>query len=247
MDSRIYAEMAAIEDSHWWFVARRRILEKIISSLPLPSNSHILEAGCGTGGNLAMLARHGKVYGMEANAHALQLATSKGIGHIASGRLPSPIPFDGLAFDLITLLDVMEHLDQDESALCALRERLNPGGWLLITVPAYPFLWSHHDESHHHKRRYVAVNLRAVIKSAGYQVEYLSYFNSWLFPLIATARLAKVKTGHNGDLSMPNKFINSFLTHVFASERLLLGRVALPFGVSLVALARSPKDVELQA
>ena len=240
MDAHIYAEMAALEDNHWWFVARRKILDKLIATLPLPANAQILEAGCGTGGNLAMLAQYGQVYAMEANAQALELAATKGIGHIATGRLPAPIPFDGRAFDLIALLDVMEHLDQDEAAIRALRARLKPGGWLIITVPAYPFLWSHHDELHHHKRRYVAGNFRAVIESADCNVEYLSYFNSWLFPLIAAARLARMGSGHSGDLSMPNKFINSLLTHIFASERLLLGRVAFPFGVSLLALARNP-------
>lgn len=257
MDARIYAEMAALEQRHWWFAARRKILDKMISALPLPADAHILEAGCGTGGNLAMLARHGRVYGMETNAQALELAAAKVTAvsaqpnqtldadcqpsvQIAAGRLPAPIPFDGQAFDLIVLLDVMEHLDDDTAALRALRSRLKPGGWLLITVPAYPFLWSHHDELHHHKRRYVARSLRAVIDAAGCRVQYLSYFNTWLFPLIAAVRLMRVGGRHGGDLTMPNKFANALLTQIFASERLLLGRVALPFGVSLLALARNP-------
>ena len=239
MDARIYAEMAALEDSHWWFAARRKILDKLISTLPLPADAQILEAGCGSGGNLAMLARHGRVYGMETNAQALELAAAKGAGQIAAGRLPAPIPFDDQKFDLIALLDVMEHLNEDAAALSALRARLKPGGWLLITVPAYPFLWSRHDELHHHKRRYVARDLRAVIGAAGLHVHYLSYFNTCLFPLIAAARLARLGRGHSGDLSMPNKFINALLTKIFASEHLLLGRVALPFGVSLLALARN--------
>ena len=240
MDARIYAEMATVEERHWWFAARRKILDKLISALPLPAEAQILEAGCGTGGNLAMLARHGRVYGMEANAQALELAAAKSVGQIALGRLPAQVPFVGQTFDLIALLDVLEHLDDDAAALRALRARLKPGGWMLITVPAYPFLWSRHDELHHHKRRYVARDLRAVIEAAGCRVRYLSYFNTWLFPLIAAARLARVGSGHSGDLSMPNKFANALLTQIFASERLLLGHVTLPFGVSLLALARNP-------
>lgn len=240
MDARIYTEMAALEQHHWWFAARRKILDKLISTLPLPADAQILEAGCGTGGNLAMLARYGRVYGMETNAQALELAVAKGAAQIAEGSLPNAIPFAGHTFDLIALLDVLEHLDDDAAALRALRARMKPGGWLLITVPAYQFLWSRHDELHHHKRRYVAHGLRAVIESAGYRVHYLSYFNTWLFPLIATARLAKARSGHNGDLSMPNKFVNALLTKIFASERWLLGRIALPAGVSLLALARNP-------
>lgn len=241
MDARIYAEMAALEERHWWFAARRKILGKMLASLRLPADAQILEAGCGTGGNLDMLARHGRVYGMETNAQALEFAAAKGTATIAAGRLPAPIPFSDQKFDLIALLDVLEHLDEDAAALDALRARLKPGGWLLLTVPAYPFLWSRHDELHHHKRRYVAGGLRGVIEGAGYRVQYLSYFNTWLFPMIAAARLAGAGSGHSGDLAMPNRFINALLTKIFASERLLLGRIALPFGVSLLALARNPE------
>lgn len=240
MDEHIYTEMAALEDKHWWFTARRKILDKLISILHLPDDAQILEAGCGSGGNLAMLARHGSVYGMETNAQALEFAAAKGVAQIAAGRLPAPIPFADRKFDMIVLLDVMEHLDDDAAALSALRARLKPGGWLLITVPAYPFLWSRHDELHHHKRRYVARDLRHLIDVSGCRMHYLSYFNTWLFPLIAAARLMHAGRSQSGDLVMPGKFANALLKQIFASERLLLGRIALPFGVSLVALARNP-------
>ena len=240
MDECIYTEMALVEDKHWWFAARRKILDKIISTLPLPTDAQILEAGCGSGGNLSMLTRHGRVYAMETNAQALAFAAAKGMAQIAPGHLPEQIPFTNQTFDLIAMLDVMEHLEDDAAALRALRTRLRPGGWMLITVPAYPFLWSRHDELHHHKRRYVANNLRAVIEASGCKIHYLSYFNTWLFPVIAAARLASIGDRSTGDMVMPNKFINVLLTQIFASERLLLGRVALPFGVSLVALARNP-------
>jgi len=239
VDERIYSEMAALEQRHWWFVARRKIFDKLISTLPLPANAQILEAGCGTGGNLSMLARYGEVFGMETNAQALILAAAKRKALIAEGRLPDAIPFPGQMFDLIVLLDVLEHLDDDAAALRALRARLKPGGWLIVSVPAFQFLWSRHDEVHHHKRRYVARNLRAAIKGADYRVQYLSYFNTWLFPLIAAARLAHVGSGHSSDLSMPNKFVNALLRQIFSSERWLLGRITLPFGVSLLALARN--------
>lgn len=241
MEARIYAKMAVLEERHWWFAARRKILDKLISTLHLPPDAQILEAGCGSGGNLSMLSRHGRVFGMETNPQALEFASAKGMATIAAGRLPAPIPFAGQTFDMIAMLDVLEHLDEDAAALQALRVRLKPGGWLLLTVPAYPFLWSCHDELHHHKRRYIASDLRGAIEDAGYRVQYLSYFNTWLFPLISVARLAGAGSGHSGDLSMPNRFINALLTRIFASERMLLGRIALPCGVSLLALARNPE------
>lgn len=240
MDAKIYREMAALEERHWWFAARRKILDRMLATLPLPENPKILEAGCGTGGNLGMLARYGKVYAMEANAEALAFSAAKGIAQVSAGRLPNPIPFDGQQFDLIALLDVLEHLDEDAASLSALRQRLKPGGWLLLTVPAHPFLWSRHDELHHHKRRYVAQDLRNLLNDSGYQISYFSYFNTWLFPLIAAARLAGLGDNDNGDAVMPNKFANTLLTKIFASERCLLGRISLPFGVSLLALARNP-------
>lgn len=241
VDARIYTEMAALEDRHWWFVARRRILDKMLAGLPLPSDAQILEAGCGTGGNLAMLARYGHVYGMEANAEAIKLASAKGVAEVCAGYLPNDIPFPEKNFDLIVLFDVLEHLDDDAAALSALRARLKPGGWLLVTVPAFPFLWSGHDEIHHHKRRYRARSLRALTESAGYHVRYLSYFNTWLLPLIAVARLASGKEGEGSAGSMPNKFLNTLLTKIFASERFFLGHIAFPAGVSLLVMARNPE------
>lgn len=241
MDARIYTEMAALEDRHWWFVARRSILNKMLANLPLPADAQILEAGCGTGGNLAMLARYGHVYGMEANTEAINLAMAKGLAEVRAGHLPNDIPFPERNFDLIALFDVLEHLDDDVAALHTLRTRLKPGGWLLVTVPAYPFLWSRHDKLHHHKRRYMARSLRAAIENAGYRVHYLSYFNTWLLPFIAVVRLAHGNGGKGGAVAMPNKFFNFLLTKVFASERFFLGHIALPVGVSLLILARNPE------
>ncbi len=241
VDASIYAEMAALENHHWWFVARRSILNKILAGLPLPADAQILEAGCGTGGNLAMLARYGQVHGMEANAEAINLAMAKGVAEVRAGYLPNDIPFPEKSFDLIALFDVLEHLEEDAAALRALRARLKPGGWLLVTVPAYPFLWGRHDELHHHKRRYMARGLRALTESAGYRVRYLSYFNTWLLPLIAVARLARGSAKDGSAVPMPNKFLNALLTKIFASERFFLGHIAFPAGVSLLMMARNPE------
>jgi len=242
MDEQIYSEMAALEDKHWWFAARRKILGEQIAKLQLPKDADILEAGCGSGGNFNMLAQHGQVFAMETNAQALAFAAAKSSVQIASGRLPEAIPFADRKFNLIVLLDVMEHLDEDSASLRALRTRLKPGGWLLITVPAYQFLWSHHDELHHHKRRYVAASLRNVVAGAGLSMQYLSYFNTWLFPLIAAVRLTGSGNKDSGNLTMPNKFINALLMNIFSSERLLLGRLSLPFGVSLLAVTQNSES-----
>ena len=246
MDPSLYPCMAQVEDAHWWFASRRAIVDRIIGRLVLPKEAAILEPGCGTGGNFAMLARHGRVYAMDANDAALGFARARGGAEVASGRLPDLIPFGDQRFDLVVMTDVLEHLDDDAGALRALRDRLKPGGWLLATVPAMQWLWSAHDAAHHHLRRYDARGLRALMSEGGYEVRYLSYYNFILFPVIAGARLLQrvtggeaARDGRNHDLRMPSGLMNTILLKIFASERYLVGGWSLPFGVSLIVLARA--------
>lgn len=241
MEPGIYNLMASLEENHWWFAARRAIVENIIRQLRLPSDAKILDAGCGTGGNLSMLGRYGQVQGMELDEHARQMANAKGIAQVLPGTLPDKVPYQPEQFDLIALLDVLEHIEDDLGTLDTLGALLKPGGCLLISVPAFPFLWSAHDEVHYHKRRYVLDELENKLKKSGLQVTYASYFNTVLFPLISAARLlGKLLPGRrdNGDLVMPSSFVNRLLFAIFASERFLLGRWSLPFGVSAMAIAR---------
>lgn len=241
MEPHIYSLMAMLENSHWWFAARRAIAESIIKRLRLPPGAKILEAGCGTGGNLAMLSRHGQVHAMEMDDHARQLANAKGIVPVVSGCLPYEVPFQQNQFDLIVLLDVLEHVEDDCKTLAVLGSLLKPGGRLMISVPAYPFLWSEHDEVHQHKRRYFLDELRIKLKNSGLEVAYTSYFNTILFPLVFGARqLGKLRANkrNNGDLAMPHPLINWLLFAIFSSERFALGRWSLPFGVSAMAIAR---------
>ena len=172
MDRSAYASLSAQEGSHWWFVARRAIVDALIRTRIAPrANARILEAGCGTGGNLAMLARHGTVDALEYDGESLALAMSRGVGTVAVGALPDQIGFGDNCYDLIVLLDVLEHVEQDRASLAALRERLAVGGSLLLTVPAAQWLWSDHDILHHHKRRYTLGSLSAVARSAGLEVK----------------------------------------------------------------------------
>lgn len=241
MEPSIYTLMATLEENHWWFSARRAIAENIIRQLRLPLDARILDAGCGTGGNLAMLSRYGQVHGMELDDQARQMANAKGFAQVLSGRLPDEVPYQQEQFDLIALLDVLEHVEDDRNTLGVLGSLLKPGGYLLISVPAFPFLWSTHDEVHHHKRRYFLSDLKSKLENAGLEITYASYFNTILFPLIFGARLlGKLRTNkrESGDLTMPHPLINRLLFAVFSSERFVLGRWSLPFGVSAIAVAR---------
>lgn len=232
--------MADLEDRHWWFVARRRLIAQRLSrGLNLPASAQIMEAGCGTGGNLELLSRFGRVSGFEPNDEARLMAGRKGHFDLRPGRLPNAIPFEQGRFDLVVALDVLEHLDEDRASLGALREQLKPGGHLLVTVPAFQFLWSPHDELHHHKRRYTKAPLAAMMEASGFGLTSTTYFNTFLFPAIVGIRLLKRMLGREeADDAMPSPGINALLRRIFASEGYILPFVSLPFGVSLMALAQ---------
>jgi SAM-dependent methyltransferase len=238
----LYARTAQLESAHWWFTARREIVRCAIERICRPQpGATILEVGCGTGGNLALLSCFGRVVGAEPDEEAIALARQRGIGTICRGSLPNQLPFEKGAFDLAVLLDVLEHVEHDREALEALVAVLKPGGCLLVTVPAFEWLWSRHDERHHHFRRYRLGELTRRLTGAGLRVEGATYFNTWLFPLIAAMRLLKQRARwarEIDDLRMPPRPMNRLLARLFASERHLIGRVRLRLGVSILACGR---------
>jgi len=143
------------------------------------------------------------------------------------------------AYDLVALLDVLEHVPDDKNSLRAIYKLLKPGGALLLTVPINPWMWSAHDVAHHHHRRYRPVEIRKLAVDAGYAIELLSPFNSLLFPPIAAVRLLGKLTGKDdSDDAMPSPLVNKMLDGIFGIERSLIGRMPMPFGVSLVAVLR---------
>jgi SAM-dependent methyltransferase len=246
MEPALYPQMAAIEDAHWWFAGRRAICERILDRLGLPANASILELGCGTGGNFPMLARRGRLFGMDADESALRFAASRRLALLARGSLPRELPFIEGCFDLVVMTDVLEHLDDEPGSLCAARSSLKPGGWLLMTVPALGWLWSEHDATHHHRRRYRAAELGRLLDHSGFTIEYLSYYNFLLLPAIACVRMAqrwRVRqpklASRRHDLALPSPAVNALLLRLFSSERLVLGTVRFPIGVSLIALAHA--------
>lgn len=242
MEAQVYERMAELDGEHWWFVARRNILRSVIERIVRPpANARILEIGCGTGHNLAMLSGFGRVEATEMDKSARELAARRLGRAVADAALPDLSAWPEAHFDLVALLDVLEHVPDDTSALDAIRGRLKPGGKLLVTVPANKWMWSAHDVAHHHHRRYRRSELARLARDCGFEVELLSPFNTLLFPLIAAARAAGKATGReSADDALPPRPLNAILKGLFGLEAGLVGRVPMPFGVSLVAVLRRP-------
>lgn len=246
MDKDVYRRMARQEPDHWWFVARRSILKQMIREYgPNSEAVEILEAGCGSGGNLNLLSEFGTVYGFELDEDACEIAKQSGT-RIEKGRLPDENPFADKAFDIIALFDVLEHVEEDRDSLISLAACLKPNGRIFITVPSMPWLWSHHDVRHHHFRRYRKSSLKQLLEEAGFDIIRLSYYNFFLFPLIAMTRAFHILTRStkSDDEDMPANWINRLLCRIFASEGRLLPKTNLPIGISLMAIA---KPIETQA
>ena len=240
MELAAYAAMRETEDEHWWFVGRRAVLRSIIGRIgSLPPGAAVLEAGCGSGGNLPMLADYGDLHAFEYNDLARSYAARRTSGPVAFGALPGEVGFGDKKFDLIALLDVLEHIDDDLGSLIALRDRLTNNGSLVITVPGVPALWSDHDVIHHHKRRYSKAHLQRRLAEAGLEIQRIGYFNSLLFPLALLQRLAsRLGAGPADSSATPPAPLNRLFASVFAWEAKLVGWFSLPIGLSLYAVVR---------
>ncbi len=239
MDRVVYDRMAAHDTTHWWYRARREILSDFLKRWgAVPADARILEIGCGTGHNLPMLARFGEVDAIEIDEAAAAQASERLGKRVGSSPLPE---LDGVqpgSYDLVAVLDVVEHVEGDVAALKAIARALKPGGQILITVPAHQWMWSAHDVVNHHKRRYSKKTLVAALDKAGLAYRKLGWFNSLLFPVAVAARFAGKLTGKDdSDDSPPPKWLNSAFEKIFALERHMVGRVPLPPGLSLIVLA----------
>jgi ubiquinone/menaquinone biosynthesis C-methylase UbiE len=251
MQQHTYAIMRRVEETHWWFAGRRRIiksfLERLCRDVNVESSGNgrhyaplkILDVGCGTGANLEMLSQFGAAEGVDVSSEALSFCRERGLENVKQGAAEA-LPFKDSSFDLVTGLDVVEHLDNDLAGLKEMRRVLRPRGHALVFVPAFMFLWGVQDDISHHRRRYTLDQLKRVVRQAGFKVERASYVNISFFAPILTGRLLMRATGFRpaSENNITIGFLNGVLGKLFGAESLALRYLNFPFGVSIICVAR---------
>ncbi|HWN08376.1 MAG TPA: class I SAM-dependent methyltransferase [Pyrinomonadaceae bacterium] len=246
MQQHTYGIMRRVEQSHWWFVGRRQIiksfLDRLVRRLKVDAgteNIRILDVGCGTGANLEMLSEFGEAEGVDVSTDALSFCRARGLANVKQGEAER-LPFDNESFELVTGLDVVEHLDDDLAGLREMHRVLRPEGRALLFVPAFMFLWGVQDDISNHRRRYTMNELRSVVGKAGFEVERATYVNITFFAPILLGRLLMRVTGFRpaSENNITIGFLNGVLGKIFGAESLALQHASFPFGVSIICVAR---------
>lgn len=252
MNPAEYARMHALEDWYWWFVARRAAAARFLRDYAPPERPlQLLDAGCGTGGMLDLLREwpDAEVTGVDVAAEALSFSRARGHRRLVGADLTC-LPFRSGSFDAVTSLDVIEHVRDDARAVEELARVLRPGGVLVASVPAFQFLWGPHDEALHHCRRYGGEQFRDLLHGAGLRVEKQTYLLAALFPLAAVVRLAaRGRSPEEAEAGVPRVpgVVNRALIGLQAAELAIAAHASLPFGLSILAVARKPVPVHVYA
>jgi SAM-dependent methyltransferase len=229
-----------VESFHWWFVARRKLLKSILSSINVPVNCLTLDIGCGAGSNLRALVSAGLyAIGLDRSIYALTLVRSKEGFPLLAGDL-NKLPIRPKSVGLIVAMDVLEHLDNDVNGIREFSQTLKKGGILILTVPAFRFLWGIQDVVTGHKRRYSRKEISEKLRQEGVEILRASYFNFFLFfPILFARRMIRLlglRIESENEINSP--FINFLFKVIFSLEPYLLKYFSFPFGVSIFCIAR---------
>jgi SAM-dependent methyltransferase len=252
MEQSLYENIYQVEETHWWYEARRDIIfdwvKRILANYKTP---RVLDIGCGTGFNISYLHQLGydQVDGLDISRDALMYCKSR---QTHSWMLASAenLPVQHSAYDVVLGLDIVEHIDNDRQVLSEMFRALKADGTLVVFVPAHQFLWSFQDEISHHQRRYEIRGLRYKVEQAGFRIKKMSYVNSFLFPVIWLGRLAlRAFPGFfkiSSESQMNPTWMNRFLYYIFRAEMPLLRFMNFPFGVSIICICTKPKTPHQQ-
>jgi SAM-dependent methyltransferase len=246
MDDCLMQAMLDLDDHHWWYRGRRKIIRSELDRLALPIDAKVLDAGCGSGRTLDELARFGRVAGVDISPVAVAAARARGHRHVRVAAIEA-LPFADASFDVVTCLDVIEHTPDDRTSLRELLRVTRAGGVLIVTVPAYPALWSRHDEANDHYRRYRRSTLQAAALDAGWRFVSDTHFNALLLAPAAVVRLwqRSRRRPARSDLALTPPSLDRLLELPLALEARLLARGRrLGAGLSLLAVLRRPIAME---
>jgi SAM-dependent methyltransferase len=228
--------MFRVEQSHWWYTGRRKILERFIEDIcrqVTDRRPRILDVGCGTGANLLMLSKYGDAEGVDISEDALEFCRERGLEKVKLGA-GEELPYEDGTFDLVTALDVVEHMDDDLAGLSEMRLVLRPSGRVLLFVPTFMFLWGVQDDVSNHRRRYRLSELRRVLEQAGFEVERTTYANITFFlPILLVRKLMRLMgLTASSENNINVTALNGVLGRLFGTESWVLKYMNLPFGVS---------------
>jgi len=242
MEEIVYHTNYKLENSYWWFIARNHIAKKLIyKKTDLQKGDYILDIGCGTGGFAQLISDSFIPICLDTSRLAIDYCKKRGIEHCFVSTI-NDFQLDEFNVKAAVMLDVIEHIENDREIINVVFDKLPHGAWFIATVPAYKALWSRHDEIHQHYRRYNKIEFNNLLREAGFNVCYSSYFNTFLFlPALAKRFLDKL-TGADKKITEPveqvSPAINSIFKNIFLLEDKFLGKIVFPFGLSIVTIAR---------
>jgi len=234
-----YAIEDAVEQNHWWFKGRRKIIKNILDrSLVNGENKTALDLGCGTGANIGLFEKYTEVIGLDSSEEALSYCRKKTKSPLVCGEALQP-PFKTNTFSMVFAMDIFEHIDDDARALKGISKIMKKGGKLLMTCPAFRFLWGGQDEVSGHKRRYTVKQVCALLAGEDFIIQRITYFNMFLFlPILMTRKLLRfLGKRYVHENKVNNILMNTLFTWLLNVESLILQYVNLPFGTSILCLA----------
>jgi len=242
MMQHTYPILYAVEESHWWHIGRRQIIASFVKQIcdqVTDRRARILDVGCGTGANLVLLSQFGDAQGVDVSPDALAFCGERGLNNVRLGAAEA-LPYEDGEFDLVTALDVVEHIDDDVAGLREMQRVLRPGGRVLLFVPTFMFLWGVQDEVSNHRRRYRLAELERAVTEAGFEVERTTHANITFFlPVLLVRKLMRltgIRTETENSINIPA--LNRVFGAIFGAERYWLRHLNIPFGVSGLCVAR---------